>query len=59
MPLDPVLKVAERLHDKGMKPGYDIALFHATGSAKVGGQVIIFSWSLIHSCNVRCRGDRR
>ena len=38
MPLDPVLKVAERLHwhDKGMKPGYDIALFHATGSANSG-----------------------
>ena len=36
LPLDPVLKVAERLHDKGMKPGYDIALFHATGSANNG-----------------------
>ena len=36
VPLDPVLKVAERLHDKGMKPGYDIALFHATGSANSG-----------------------
>ena len=35
-PLDPVFKVAERLHDKGMKPGYDIALFHATGSANSG-----------------------
>ena len=35
-PLDPVLKVAERLHDKSMKPSYDIALFHATGSANNG-----------------------
>ena len=35
-PLDPALKVADRLHDKGMKPGYDIALFHATGSANSG-----------------------
>ena len=35
-PLDPVFKVAERLHDKGMTPGYDIALFHATGSANSG-----------------------
>ena len=35
-PLDPMLKVADRLHDKGMKPGYDIALFHATGSANSG-----------------------
>ena len=36
MPLDPVVKVVERLHIKGMKPGYDIALFHATGSANSG-----------------------
>jgi len=35
-PLDPMFKVADRLHDKGMKPGYDIALFHATGSANSG-----------------------
>ena len=33
-PLDPALKVADRLHDKGMKQGYDISIFHATGSAK-------------------------
>lgn len=35
-PLDPALKVAEKIHDKGMKPGYDISLFHATGSANNG-----------------------
>ena len=35
-PLDPALKVSERLHDKGMKQGYDISLFHATGSANSG-----------------------
>ena len=35
-PLDPALKVADRLHNKGMKPGYDIAIFQSTGSANNG-----------------------
>ena len=35
-PLDPALKVADRLHDKGMKQGDDISIFHATGSADGG-----------------------
>lgn len=35
-PLDPALKVSERLHNKGMEQGYDISLFHATGSANNG-----------------------
>lgn len=35
-PLDPSLKIATKLHNMGMTPGYDIALFHATGSAGDG-----------------------
>ena len=35
-PLDPALKVSERLHKRGMTQGYDISLFHATGSANGG-----------------------
>jgi adenosylmethionine-8-amino-7-oxononanoate aminotransferase len=33
VPLDPALKVANQLHDKGMTKGYDVSIFQATGSA--------------------------
>ena len=33
VPLDPALQVANKLHDRGMKKGYDISTFQATGSA--------------------------
>lgn len=32
-PLDPELQVAKRLHSTGLKKGYDVSLFPATGSA--------------------------
>ena len=35
-PLDPSLKISAKIHNTGMTRGYDIALFHATGSAADG-----------------------
>lgn len=35
-PLEPSLKVADKMHQKGMSKGYDIAIFQATGSAEGG-----------------------
>ncbi|KAA8899114.1 alanine-glyoxylate aminotransferase AGT2 [Sphaerosporella brunnea] len=32
-PLDPELQVAKRLHSRGLKKGYDISIFPATGAA--------------------------
>ena len=32
-PLDPALKVTNKLNNRGMKKGYDISTFQATGSA--------------------------
>ena len=44
-PLDPALKVANKLHDKGMTKGYDVSIFHATGSADggLGGDHILLA----------------
>lgn len=35
-PFEPALKVATKMHEKGMTRGYDISLFHANGSADSG-----------------------
>ena len=60
-PLDPTLKVANKLHDLGMKEGYDVSIFHATGSAgngQAGDHILLAPPYIVQKCDVEEIVDR-